>query len=123
MKDKARLLAAASVAAALLGAAGTLAPVVSKLVIPEALWVVSPYLALAVMAFFSRRRVAAASLTLLGTVAIATVAIAVVGSFALLVAGSRTWVAHFVPFFLWGGWLALLLAHLARWLFFPDDRG
>jgi hypothetical protein len=115
MKWKALALAVSSILVAFLGIVGTQTLVIRHLVILQSLWVASPYLALAIIAFFSRKRVSTASLTFF-----ATLFLAICGRFAVKMAVSWVWAVQFVPLFLWGGCAVLLLLQLwRRWL---DNR-
>jgi len=110
LKRSALLLAVSSIVVAALGACGTLATVITRIVAPQALWIASPYLALAVIGFFSRKGSAAASTTLVGT------ALLVIGGLYAFLVQERAWAVTFVPAFLWGGCAILLLILLVRWL-------
>ena len=107
MKAKALALAVSSILIALLGAAGTQAFVIRKLVVLQSLWMASPYLALGIIGFFSRKNVTMASLTFAGSMILA-----VCGVFAFLVATDWVWAVQFVPLFLWGGCATLVLIQL-----------
>jgi hypothetical protein len=103
VKHNASLLAVSSVAVAALGACGTLALVSGRIVVPQALWVASPYLALALLGFFSRKKAVTASVTL------ACTALLVAGGLYAYLVEARAWAVAFVPAFLWGGCATLLV--------------
>jgi hypothetical protein len=113
LKHNALLLAVSSIAVAALGACGTLALVSSRIVLPQALWVASPYLALGTIGFFSRKKAFTASITLVGTVLL------VVGGLYAFLVEERAWAVTFVPAFLWGGCAILLVILLVGRLLRP----
>ena len=106
MKPPEFLLAVASIVLAALGACSTLALVGSHIVIPQALWLGAPYLALGLIGFYSRREATSATITLVGTTVL------VVGGYYLL---ERTRAVALVPAVLLGGCALLLLILFGRW--------
>jgi hypothetical protein len=90
-------LALSSIAVAALGACGTLALVLPRIVVPQALWVVSPYLALVVIGFSCRKEAAAGAAPLAGTALLAA------GGLLIFLVEERVRASTCVPAFLWGG--------------------
>jgi hypothetical protein len=107
-------LAVSSIAIAILGACVTLSLVITRIVLPQALWIASPFLVLAFIGFFSRKRASAASITLVGT------SLLVIGGVFAFLVEERAWAVAFVPAFLWGGCVILLLILLVKSLLMPN---
>jgi hypothetical protein len=116
VKHNASLLAVSSVALAALGACGTLALVVGHIVLPQALWIASPYLALGIIGYFSRKGSSTGSITLVATVLL------VIGGLHAFLVEERARAVAFVPAFLWGGCAVLLLVLVARRLLVPPGK-
>jgi hypothetical protein len=111
----ASLLAVTSITIALLGLLCTLALVIHRIVLPQALWIASPFLELAVIGFLFRKNASAACITLIGTTFL------VMGGFFAFLVEERTWAVSFVPALLWCGCALLLLILFVRWLLGPHE--